>query len=92
MKLVSINAHLSNAEKADRSYTIEGSVRIDSNTVSVEGGTVTAADGSYLGGFSEYGDNLNITYQTKEERSAILAAVEGFVTDAKAYAADNFQI
>lgn len=92
MKLVSINAHLSNAEKADRSYTIEGSVRIDSNTVSVEGGTVTAADGSYLGSFSEYGDNLNITYQTKEERSAILAAVEGFVTDAKAYAADNFQI
>lgn len=92
MKLVSINAHLSNADKADRSYTIEGSVRIDSNTVSVEGGTVTAADGSYLGSFSEYGDNLNITYQTKEERSAILAAVEGFVTDAKAYAADNFQI
>lgn len=92
MKLVSINAHLSNAEKADRSYTIEGSVRIDSNTVSVEGGTVTAADGSYLGSFSEYGDNLNITYQTKEERSAILAAVEGFITDAKAYAADNFQI
>lgn len=92
MKLVSINAHLSNADKADRSYTIEGSVRIDSNTVSVEGGTMTAADGSYLGSFSEYGDNLNITYQTKEERSAILAAVEGFVTDAKAYAADNFQI
>lgn len=92
MKLVSINAHLSNADKADRSYTIEGSVRIDRNTVSVEGGTVTAADGSYLGSFSEYGDNLNITYQTKEERSAILAAVEGFVTDAKAYAADNFQI
>lgn len=92
MKLVSINAHLSNADKADRSYTIEGSVRIDSNTVSVEGGTVTAADGSYLGSFSEYGDSLNITYQTKEERSAILAAVEGFVTDAKAYAADNFQI
>lgn len=92
MKLVSINAHLSNADKADRSYTIEGSVRIESNTVSVEGGTVTAADGSYLGSFSEYGDNLNITYQTKEERSAILAAVEGFVTDAKAYAADNFQI
>ena len=92
MKLVSINAHLSNADKADRSYTIEGSVRIDSNTVSVEGGTVTAADGSYLGSFSGYGDNLNIAYQTKEERSAILAAVEGFVTDAKAYAADNFQI
>lgn len=92
MKLVSINAHLSNADKADRSYAIEGSVRIDSNTVSVESGTVTASDGSYLGNFSEYGDNLNITYQTAADRSAILAAVESFVNGAKEYAAENYQI
>lgn len=92
MKLVSINAHLSNSDEENRTYTLEGNVRVDGNTVSVESGTVVSADGGYLGSFSDYSGNLSITYQTAEGRPAILSEVEDFIGSAKAFAEDNFQI
>lgn len=93
VKIESMKAVVSNRGDVNSTYTFEGivNVKVDSNA-NVESGSVFGNDGAWLGSFSESdGGQLNITYETKEDRAAILAEIETFVETAKAFAVANLK-
>lgn len=93
VKMESMKAVVSNRSDIDSTYTFEGVVNVKvGSSANVESGSIFGNDGAYLGSFSESeGGQLNITYDTKEDRSAILAGIEAFVPAAKAYAIENLK-
>lgn len=93
VKIESLKATVSNRGDENSTYTYEGTVSVKNDgTAIVESGSVYDAEGTWLGSFSEYDNGqLNITYEAKEERAAILAGIEAFVPAAKAYAVENLK-
>lgn len=93
VKIESLQATVSNRGDVNSTYTFDGTVNVkNDDTANVESGNIYSTDGARLGSFSEYDNgHLNITYETKEDRAAILAELETFVEAAKTFAVANLK-
>lgn len=93
VKIESLKATVSNRGDVNSTYTFDGTVNVKNDgAANVESGNIYSTDGAWLGSFSEYDNGqLNITYETKEGRAAILAEMETFVEAAKAFAVANLK-
>lgn len=90
VKVESKKVAVSNRGDANSTYIFEGVVNVKDGNTNVESGNIFGSDGTWLGGFYESeGGQLNITYETKDDRAAILAEMETFVEAAKACAIAN---
>lgn len=83
--LVSAELRVSNADTEGREYNISAVVRVDNGSVgNVSQGQVSRTDdGSGTGSlatFESWGDaSLNVQFQTKDSREAMLAEIEAFI-------------
>lgn len=92
MKIESLKATLSNRDDESRAHTIEGTVNVKNGKANVENGYVYGDNGEHAASISEYENGqLNITYNVKSGRAAILSEVETFVEAAKIKALETLE-
>lgn len=95
MKILNATFNVSNSDVENRDYTFNASVRTDASTgnIQVEGGMGYRADGmTQVVTFNTYGDsNTSMSFFVPTtEQAEVLAAVNGFINEAKALAAEKF--
>ena len=85
-RLNSANVAVENSVDSERKFDIKCDANINNGGLnSIDSGFVVADD-VQVATFSMYGGNVNITYNnnlTKEEKCAVIYAVDDFITDVK---------
>ena len=85
IKLNSANVSVDNSVDTERVYDIKCNANLNNNVLnSIDSGNVMK-DGIQVATFSMYGGNVNTTYNnlTKEEKCAVIYAIDDFIADVK---------
>lgn len=86
MKVTTIKVALDNSDNAIRDYDIKATVCKGAGYTVENGEVIGKETHTSLATFSSYGeDQLTPTFFVAEGRSAILAAIEGFIASGKEY-------
>lgn len=92
VSIVSKTVALDNSNLADRNFDISANVEIRSDKVNtIESGILTDKSNGNVVSFSTYGgtSNMRVEFNGTEDRAAVIAALNEFVTAVETYASEN---
>lgn len=88
-ELVSAKVRMDNSVDTGRTYDIRAEVEISGNAVQDFGNGEATKDGATAATWTCYGGTLNVTFYTQQDGADVLAALNAFIADAKAKAAEE---